>query len=69
VQKIDAFLDAYKPKPICLPCLAQVTGRTADDVWKTVTALLDSRQAQTDIAECLNCATMKFVVRSGRRAA
>jgi hypothetical protein len=49
--------------------LAQVTGRTADDVWKTVTALLDSRQAQTDIAECLNCATMKFVVRSGRRAA
>jgi len=63
VIQIDAFLAAYRPKFICLVCLAVVTGRDEADVRATVNALLAERRAQTAVAECLNCNATAFVVR------
>jgi hypothetical protein len=61
-EEIDAFLTAYRPRPICIPCLAQVTGRTLDDVRKVMTLLLE-RRAESQLAECMNCGATAFVVR------
>jgi hypothetical protein len=63
MQEIEAFLSAYRPKFICLPCLSAVTARDADDVRRAVDALLAERRAETQAAECLNCNTTAFVVR------
>jgi hypothetical protein len=63
MREIEAFLAAYKPKFICLPCLSAVTEREAEDVKQAVDALLTERRAETQAAECLNCNTMAFVVR------
>jgi hypothetical protein len=62
--EIDAFLTAYRPKAICLPCLCAVTERAEDDVRQTMTTLLMENRAETQIAECLNCNATTFVVRS-----
>jgi hypothetical protein len=61
--EIDAFLVAYKPKFICLPCLSQVTAREPSDVKRAVDALLAERRAESKAAECLNCNTTALVVR------
>jgi hypothetical protein len=61
--EIQAFLDAYKPKFICLPCLGRVTAREAEDVRMAVNALLITLRAESQVAECLNCNAMAFVVR------
>ena len=66
VIEIEAFLNAYRPRFICLPCLAAVTSREDADVRVTVDALLAERRAETAVAECLNCNAKAFVVR--RRA-
>jgi hypothetical protein len=63
VIEIQAFLDAYRPRFICLPCLAMVTSREDADVRVTVDALLAERRAETEVAECLNCNVQAFVVR------
>ena len=64
--QIEAFLDAYTPKFICIPCLATVTSREVPDVRGTVQMLLAERRAETRVAECMNCNVTEFVVR--RRA-
>jgi hypothetical protein len=61
--EIDAFLTAYKPKFICLPCLSDVTARPPLDVKAAVDALLAERRAETQVAECLNCNATALVVR------
>jgi hypothetical protein len=61
--EIEAFLEACKPKYICLACLSQVTVRAPADVKTIVEALLATRRAESQIAECLNCNAMAFVVR------
>jgi hypothetical protein len=61
--EIEAFLEAYRPKYICLACLGQVTARDSADVKTVVVALLATRRAESQIAECLNCNAMAFVVR------
>ena len=61
--EIDAFLAAYKPKFICLACLSLVTAREAEDVKIAVDALLITRRAESQVAECLNCNATAFVVR------
>jgi hypothetical protein len=61
--EIDAFLAAYKPKLICLPCLGAVTSRETSDVKRAVDALLAERRLETQVAECLNCNATAFVVR------
>jgi hypothetical protein len=61
--QIDAFLSAYRPQFICLPCLATVTGRDAEDVRGAVRILVAERRAETQDGECLNCNTRAFVVR------
>jgi hypothetical protein len=63
VIEIESFLNAYRPKFICLPCLSAVTSRDQEDVRGAVNALLAERRAETDVAECLNCNAMAFVVR------
>jgi hypothetical protein len=63
VIEIESFLNAYRPKFICLPCLSAVTSRDQEDVRVAVNALLAERRAETDVAECLNCNAMAFVVR------
>ena len=63
MEEIHAFLSAYNPKSICLPCLAVVTGRSDADVTKTVNKLVSSRHAMTNMGECLNCASRGIVVR------
>jgi hypothetical protein len=65
--EIEAFLDAYKPKYICLACLSQVTARESADVRTIVDALLATRRAESKVAECLNCNAMAFVVRRRER--
>ena len=65
--EIEAFLEAYKPKYICLACLSQVTAREAADVKTTVETLLATRRAESRVAECLNCNAMAFVVRRRER--
>jgi hypothetical protein len=62
-SEIDAFLAAYKPKFICLSCLSLVTGRAAEDVRIAVDALLVTRRAESQVAECLNCNATASVVR------
>jgi hypothetical protein len=59
--EIEAFLVAYKPKFICLACLSQVTAREPTDVKTIVGALLATRRAESQAAECLNCNDMAFV--------
>jgi hypothetical protein len=66
--EIDAFLTAYRPKFICLKCLATVTQRDEDDVRNTVMTLLAERRAETQTSECLNCNATAFVVRRRRTA-
>ena len=61
--EIDAFLAAYKPKFICLPCLSQVTEREPSDVRRAVDALLAEGRAESRAGECLNCNATAFVVR------
>jgi hypothetical protein len=61
--QIEAFLNAYAPKFICLNCLAAVTSREEDDVRGTVQMLLAERRAETRVGECLNCNVTAFVVR------
>jgi hypothetical protein len=61
--EIEAFLTAYRPKFICLPCLSQVTAREPFDVRSVVDALLAERRAESQAAECLNCNATAFVVR------
>ena len=61
--EIDAFLAAYKPKFICLPCLSQVTAREPSDVRRVVDVLLSERRAESQAGECLNCSATAFVVR------
>jgi hypothetical protein len=61
--EIEAFLNAYKMKFICLPCLDAVTGRDEADVRSTVQMLAAERRAETQVAECLNCNETAFVVR------
>ena len=61
--EIDAFLAAYRPKFICLACLAAVTRREEDDVRRTVMMLVAERRAETQDGECLNCNAKAFVVR------
>ena len=61
--ELEAFLMAYKPKFICLACLGRVTGREAEDVKIAVDALLITLRAESQVAECLNCNAMAFVVR------
>jgi hypothetical protein len=61
--EIEAFLMAYKPKFICLACLGRVTAREAEDVKIAVDALLITRRAESQVAECLNCNAMALVVR------
>jgi hypothetical protein len=61
--EIEAFLNAYKMKFICLPCLGAVTGRDEADVRSTVQMLAAERRAETQVAECLNCNETAFVVR------
>ena len=51
-QEIDAFLAAYKPKYICLPCLCDVTAREPADVKQAVDALILERRAETQVSEC-----------------
>jgi hypothetical protein len=63
MQEMGAFLAAYKPKFICLPCLSTVTAREPADVKQAVTLLLAERRAETQVAECLNCNVTAFVVR------
>jgi hypothetical protein len=60
--EIEAFLNAYKGKPICIPCLCAVTDRDEADVRSTIHMLLAERRAGTQVAECLNCNTTAFVV-------
>jgi hypothetical protein len=62
-QEIEAFLAAYRPKFICLPCLRKVTLRADDDVRMAIDRLLSQRRAERRIAECLNCNAVGFVVR------
>jgi hypothetical protein len=57
----------HKPKFICLPCLSQVTAREPADVKTVVDALLATRRAESQVAECLNCNAMAFVVRRRER--
>jgi hypothetical protein len=66
VIEIEAFLSAYRPRFICLPCLAAVTSREDVDVRVTVDTLVAEHRAETAVAECLNCNVKAFVVR--RRA-
>jgi hypothetical protein len=61
--EIEAFLNAYKMKFICLPCLGAVTGRDEADVRSTVQMLAAERRSETQVAECLNCNETAFVVR------
>jgi hypothetical protein len=61
--EIEAFLNAYKMKFICLPCPGAVTGRDEADVRSTVEMLAAERRAETQVAECLNCNETAFVVR------
>lgn len=61
--QIEAFLDAYRPKFICIYCLAAVTSREEADVRGTVQMLLAERRAETRVAECMNCNREAFVVR------
>jgi hypothetical protein len=61
--EIDAFLVAYRPKFICLSCLSQVTAREPSDVKSAVDELLATRRAESQVAECLNCNIISFVVR------
>jgi hypothetical protein len=65
--EIEAFLNAYKMKFICLPCLGAVTGRDEADVRSTVQMLLAERRAESQAAECLNCNQRAFVVRQRMR--
>jgi hypothetical protein len=66
--EIEAFLGAYQPKFICLPCLGAVTARAEADVRSTVQMLLAERRVETQVAECLNCNRTAFVVRQRVRA-
>jgi hypothetical protein len=50
--QIEAFLDAYTPKFICICCLAAVTSRDEADVRGTVQMLLAERRAETRVGEC-----------------
>jgi hypothetical protein len=61
--EIEALLDAYRMKFICLPCLGAVTGRDDADVRSTVQLLAAERRAETQVAECFNCNQTAFVVR------
>jgi hypothetical protein len=61
--ELHAFLAAYRPKFICLPCLIVVTMREPADVRQAVDSLLAERRAESRIGECLNCNTTAFVVR------
>lgn len=61
--EIEAFLAAYQPKFICIACLGAVTSRAEPDVRRTVQMLLAERRVETQVAECLNCTQMAFVVR------
>jgi hypothetical protein len=61
--QIEAFLDAYMPKFICITCLATVTSRDEADVRGSVQMLLAERRAETRVAECMNCNVAAFVVR------
>jgi hypothetical protein len=61
--EIDAFLMAYRPRFICLPCLGKVTSPDALDVKQAVDALLAERRAESQVGECLNCNPQAFVVR------
>jgi hypothetical protein len=45
--EIEAFLNAYKMKFICLPCLSAVTGRDDADVRSTGRVLAEERRAET----------------------
>jgi hypothetical protein len=65
--EIEAFLNAYKMRFICLPCLGAVTGRDEADVRSTVQKLAAERRAETQVAECLNCNQTAFVVRQRAR--
>ena len=51
--QIEAFLDAYTPKFICICCLAAVTSRDETDVRGTVQMLLAERRAETRVGECM----------------
>lgn len=61
--EIDSFLTAYRPKFICVPCLATVTSRAEREVRDVVMMLLVERRAESQIGECLNCSATAFVVR------
>jgi hypothetical protein len=61
--EIEAFLNAYTPKFICIACLGAVTSREEADVRSTVQMLLAERRVETRVAECLNCNRTEFVVR------
>ena len=61
--EIDAFLDAYRPRFICLSCLVVVTARTPPDVKQAIDLLLAERRAESQVGECLNCNATAFVVR------
>jgi hypothetical protein len=64
--EIDAFLAAYHPKFICLPCLSTVTQRERDDVVDTVVTMLKAQRLESEVAECLNCNRTDMVVRQRR---
>ena len=61
MDEIHAFLSAFKPRSICLGCLAAVTGRADTDVTTAVDTLVSTHQAGTGV--CLNCAGCGLVVR------
>jgi hypothetical protein len=65
--EIEAFLNAYKMKFICVTCLGAVTGRDEADVRSTVQMLAAERRVETEVAECLNCNQTAFVVRQRLR--
>jgi len=62
-QEIEAFLTAYHPKFVCIPCLATMTNRGESDVRGVVKILLAERRADSQAGECMNCAGTAFVVR------
>jgi hypothetical protein len=61
--ELEAFLEAFPDRFICLPCLTQVTSRPASDVVAAVNHLLADRRVEARAAQCLNCDGSRLVLR------
>jgi hypothetical protein len=61
--ELEAFLEAFPDRFICLPCLTAATSRPPRDVMAAVNRLLAAQGVEARAAQCLNCDGNRLVLR------